>query len=270
MTIIDWLSILPAMPDAPGGSALASAAVQVQSVWDFVLKGGPIMIPIGLCSLVMLAVVAERLIILRRRRVIPPSFLPGLKKTLDHGDRDSALAYCLKHRSPVANVFAAGIKKLGTSAELIEKHIVEAGQRQVLKLRKNLRVLSVIASVSPLLGLLGTIFGMIKAFETVASTPEALGRTGLLATGIYEAMITTAAGLIVAIPSLVFYHWLSAKVEKLVMDIDHMTVDFIDEIAGPTTGPPVPEGLTPDGHAAPPRERRERAVDVAVKSSSIR
>ena len=131
----------------------------------------------------------------------------------------------------MANVFEAGIKKLKAPVEVLEKHIQDAGQREVLKLRKNVRALSVIASISPLLGLLGTIFGMIMAFQTVAMSADALGKTELLAEGIYMAMITTAAGLSVAIPVLIMYHWISAKIERLVMEIDQMTVEFIEEFS---------------------------------------
>ncbi len=207
-------------------------AVQIQSLWDFVTKGGVVMIPIGLCSFVALAVFVERLISLRRSVVIPATFLPGLKKTLrtNPNDKVKAIAYCRKNGSPVANVFAAGIKKLDGSIESIQQHIEDAGQREVLKLRRFLRVLSVIASVTPLMGLLGPIFGMIKAFQTVAVSPDALGKTELLATGIYEAMITTAAGLTVAIPVLIAYHWISATIDRLVMDIDEMSVDFLEEL----------------------------------------
>jgi biopolymer transport protein ExbB len=95
-------------------------------------------------------------------------------------------------------------------------------------LRKRLRLLSVIASVAPLLGLLGTVTGMITAFQTVAASAEALGRTELLATGIYEAMVTTAGGLIVAIPTLLAYHWISSRVDHLVAEMDTVTVDFIE------------------------------------------
>jgi len=170
-----------ANPDGAAGGTTPSAAT-VHSVWDFVVKGGPMMIPIGLCSLVALAVVIERLIVLRRRNVIPPKFLPELKKSLgDNGDnRDDALELCQKNGSPIANVLAAGIKRLGESVELLERHIQEAGQREVLKLRKYLRLLSVVASIAPLMGLLGTIFGMIIAFQTVATSGEALGKAELL------------------------------------------------------------------------------------------
>ncbi len=225
---MDTLMLTLLAQDAPDASA-----VQVKSIWDFVVKGGPMMIPIGICSLIALTVIVERLISLRRSRIIPGDFLSGLKKVLspDAAGRARALDYCKVNDSPVASVFATGIKRLGEPLETLERHIQEAGEREVAKLRKYLRVLSVIASIAPLMGLLGTIFGMIRAFSTVAASAEALGRTEQLAQGIYEAMITTAAGLLVAIPVLVGYHWIAAKVDRLVSEIDHMTVDFIEDYA---------------------------------------
>ena len=209
----------------------AGSAAQIGSVWDFIVKGGPIMIPIALCSLVALTVVIERLLSLRRRRVLPPSFVPGLKKVFkeSNGDKDKALAYCSRHASPLADVFAAGIKRLGDAVESVEKRIQEAAQREVIKLRKYLRSLSVIASIAPLMGLLGTIFGMIIAFQTVATSGEALGKAELLAKGIYQAMITTAAGLLVAIPVLIAYHWISSKIDHLVCEMDSLTVAFFED-----------------------------------------
>jgi biopolymer transport protein ExbB len=219
--------------------ATVDTAVQVTSIWDFILKGGVMMIPIGLCSLVTIAVAADRAISLRTSAVIPPTFLPGLKKKLDESADDPAasLAYCKKHDSPVARVFSAGVKRLGLPLEILERHIAEAGERELFKLRKNMRALSIIAAISPLLGLLGTIFGMIAAFQTVAVSGDALGRTELLASGIYEALITTAAGLIVALPALIMYHWLSAKIDKLINEIDLLTLDFIESHALPAARP---------------------------------
>lgn len=225
---------------AVGPTTVGSDAVQVKSIWDFVVKGGPVMIPIGVCSLVALTVIIERLLSLRRGRIIPPDFRPALTGLLDNAGadrREKALDYCQKHGTPIAAIFGAGIKKLGEPVELVERYIQETGQREILKLRKYLRTLSVIAAIAPLLGLLGTILGMIKAFETVAASGEALGRTELLAKGIYEAMITTAGGLIVTIPVVIAYHWFSARVERLVAEIDAMVVQFIEEYARPA--PPV-------------------------------
>ncbi len=216
-----------------GTAAEAASSGQIQSVWDFVVKGGPMMIPIGILSLVALAVIIERLASLRRGNVIPSQFLPGVQAVLRNGleDRTAAVEYCQDNGSPVANIFATGIKRLGEPIELLEKHIQEAGQREVRKLRKFLRLLAVTASIAPLMGLLGTIFGMIKAFQTVATSGEALGKAELLAKGIYEAMITTAAGLLVAIPALIAYHWISAKIEHLVAEMDRMTCEFVEEYA---------------------------------------
>jgi len=181
--------------------ALSATSASLQSVWDMMTKGGPVMIPIGICSLIALAVVVERTISLRRKNIIPPRFLDGLSDVLKDriADRDDAIAYCRESGSPIAAIVSAGVKKLGEPIERLEKYIEEAGQREVLKLGKNLRILSVISMIAPLLGLLGTIFGMIDAFQTVAVSGEALGKTELLAKGIYQAMITTAAGLSLAI-----------------------------------------------------------------------
>ncbi len=212
---------------------------QVQNIMDFVQKGGIMMIPIGLCSLIAVSVIIERLISLRRKSIIPPSFLPGLRKVMvdKPGDTAAALGYCRQSTSAVATVLAAGIRKIDRrSAEAVEKSIEEAGERAVLKMRKYLRALAVIASVTPLMGLLGTIIGMIMAFQTVAMSGEALGKTEMLAGGIYQAMITTAAGLSVAIPVLICYHWISAKIDRLVADIDQLSVDFVDEFGH--GGPP--------------------------------
>jgi biopolymer transport protein ExbB len=219
-------------------SPVETMSVEVTSVWDFIVKGGPMMFPILLCSLIALTVVVERVVSLRPSRVNPPEFLPGLRTALSdkNGDRRAALAWCDKDGSPLAAVLAAGIRNLGQPVERIEKQVREAGEREIIKLRKYLRVLAVIAAVAPLMGLLGTIFGMIDAFQTVASSGEALGKTELLARGIYEAMITTAAGLLLAIPVLVAYHWMNSKIEQLVLEMDRISVEFVEHVALPPDG----------------------------------
>jgi len=224
-----WLMIVLGQA-APGPEAATAGG---GSVLELLVKGGPLMVPIGICSLLALGVIVERLVSLRRGRVIPPKFFDGLKAAMaDDDERTKALEYCQANASPVAKVLAAAIKRLHEPIELLEKHIEEAGLRVVFGLRKYLRLLSVIGSISPLLGLLGTIFGMIKAFQTVAVAGEALGKTELLAKGIYEALVTTAAGLLVAIPVWIAYHWISAKVERLVVEMDQMTVEFVEQYAG--------------------------------------
>ena len=220
-------------------AAATNEAMQVQSVWDFVRKGGIMMFPLGVCSLVGLAVVAERLIVLRRSKVIPSGFLKRLGGVIDKSPSDvgKAIKLCETDGSALASICAAGLSRRGLPLELIEKRITEAGERELFKLRKYLRVLSVIASVSPLLGLVGTIFGMIKAFQTVAVSADALGKTELLATGIYEAMITTAAGLLVAIPALIFYNLIASKIDHRVSEMDILIVDFVESHLGKQHSP---------------------------------
>jgi biopolymer transport protein ExbB len=175
-------------PSSPGPVGLMS------TVWDLTLKGGPVMVPIAICSLVALALVVERLWSLQRAKVMPPAFVAGVRPALSRG-QGAALDFCRSHPSPISRVLEAGIRRWDRPLEQVEKHITEAGLRETTLLRTNFRGLVVITAVSPLLGLLGTIFGMITAFRTVAASGDALGRTELLAGGIYEAMVTTAAGL---------------------------------------------------------------------------
>ncbi len=213
--------------EASGGPA---AAVQVQSVWDFMVKGGPMIVPIAICSLAALTVIVERSVVLRRVRVMPAGFVEGVRAAMS-GGASSALDYCKLNASPIAEIFRAGLKRLCDSPERREKAIEEAGAREVFTLRKHLRLLAVVAAIAPVLGLLGTIFGMIKAFQTVAISGDALGKTELLAKGIYEALITTAAGLLLAIPALIAYHWLSSRIDRMVFEMDRITVDFFEDPA---------------------------------------
>lgn len=271
MSHLHWISFSLAQAADPANGAASASGAGINSVWDFVVKGGPVMIPIGICSLVAMAVMIERLISLRRGHVIPASFLPGLRAALDGagGSAHKALEFCKGKPSAVANVFAAGIRRLGEPVDVVERYVQESGERETLKLRKNLRVLSVIGSTAPLLGLLGTITGMITAFQTVAASGEALGRTELLAKGIYEAMITTAAGLIVAIPVLICYHWLTSRIENLVMEIDRMTVDFIEQYARPTrTHGDLPNNGNGNGKADGHHHAHASARLTSVESAS--
>lgn len=210
-----------------------SSNTDVTSVLDFIQKGGVMMIPIGVCSFVVVAVAVERAAVLRRGRIVPSDFRKGLDIAMDSADDDldakhAGRKYCKSKPSPAANLILAGLEKLGHSSEIIEKHMAAAGEDEVFNMRRRLRSLVVISAIAPLLGLTGTIFGMIKAFQTVATSAQALGNTELLAKGIYEAMITTAAGLVVAIPTVIIYHWLSGKIERSARDLDRLGVSFIE------------------------------------------
>lgn len=223
---------------------------RLESVWDFVVKGGPAMVAIALCSLVALAVVAERLVVLRRARVIPPGFIAGLKAVW--GDRARAIEYCQADGSPAANVLVAALRRRGERIEALEKAVEEAGRREMVRLRHRMRLLGALPQVSTMLGLLGTIFGMIKTFQAVAASGQALGKTELLAKGIFEAWTCTAAGLLVAIPVLIAYHALMGRIDSLIVGLDQMAVDWVEEERAPRieTARPAPAVVTTPGLAA--------------------
>lgn len=194
--------------------------------------GGPLMYPIGLCSFLLLVFIFERAISLRKGRVIPRPFVKRFLEQLEDGqiDRDDALQLCEKNKSPTAEVFAAAVKKWGRSSVEVEQAIIDAGERVTNGLRRYLRLFNGIATITPLLGLLGTVTGMIEAFNSIA-TADAMGRPELLASGISKALLTTAAGLSVAIPALIAYLFFVGRVDRLIIEIDELGQDVVNAIA---------------------------------------
>jgi biopolymer transport protein ExbB len=197
--------------------------IQVTSLMDMIMAGGPMLVPILLCSTVLLVFVFERAVSLRRRRVIPKPFVKRFLHQLRERqlDRESALELCQENNSPVAAVFEGAVRKWGRPGVEVEQAYLDAGERAANGLRRYLRVINGVATVSPLLGLLGTVWGMIQAFNEIA-TASAMGRPELLAGGIAQALLTTAAGLVVAIPALICYLFFVGRVDRLVMDIDEI------------------------------------------------
>jgi biopolymer transport protein ExbB len=186
------------------------------------------MIPLGLCSIIGLAIAVERMIGLSRERIIPPGFIDGLKQAFGKGDDASVAAsirFCEESATPVGRVFEAGLLSLPMGPSGVEKAIEDAGGREVNKLKRSVRSLSVVASISPLLGLLGTVYGLISVFQS--ASVGGMGKADVLAKGIYEALVTTAAGLTIAIPVLLAYQYLASKVDGLVDEMDEMGMVFM-------------------------------------------
>jgi biopolymer transport protein ExbB len=213
--------------------AIASGEViPTRSLFEMFLAGGPVMIPIALGSFMMVLIVFERMISLRRRRVVPRLFIERFLLQLREGalDRTDALERCEDESSHIARVFAAGIRKWGKPAVEVEQAVLDEGERIANVLRRYLRVLNGVSTVSPLLGLLGTVWGMIQAFNVIATSP-AMGRSEMLAGGISVALITTATGLLVAIPALIFYLYFVGRVDGLIMEIDHHGQELVDLVS---------------------------------------
>ena len=202
--------------------------IPTKDLLSIIRDGGPLMIPIGVCSLILVAFIFERTISLRRGRIIPKPFVTRFIEQMREGalDRETALELCEENGSPVSDVFAGAVRKWGRPGVEVEQAVIDAGERATNGLRRYLRVFNGVATISPLLGLLGTVLGMIRAFNTIATTKE-MGRPELLAEGISEALLTTAAGLTVAIPALIFYLFFVSRVDRLIIDIDALGQELV-------------------------------------------
>jgi biopolymer transport protein ExbB len=211
----------------------ADAAVEEgETVFSLILKGGWLMIPIGLCSIVVLTVGIERAISLRRRRTSPPGLLNALFDELPVGDlrkdiRKRTAGRLEGTQSMLGTILAAAVLRIHRGFHLTEAFLSEAASKQVHLLKRRLRPFAVVASLAPLLGLLGTVYGMITCFENAASA-DAASRAESLARGIYAALVTTATGLTVAIPSYVLYHYFVGRVDRIVDEIEESINTFLE------------------------------------------
>lgn len=255
-------------PNAPAAAAPGVAvtpasgqAIGTRSLLQIMHDGGPLMYPIAACSILTLVFVFERAIALRIGRVIPGPFVRRFLEQLNSGelDRDQALDLCEENHSPVSKVLAAAVKKWGKPAVEVEQAILDSGERVTNDLRRYIRMFNAISTVSPLLGLLGTVFGMITCFNTIASA-DGMGRPELLAGGIGEAMLTTAAGLGVAIPALIAYWYFVSRVDQLVMRIDSIGQEVVEIISAEAEA---------DGRQDRP-ERKDRDKETGRESAKER
>ncbi|MGD9632722.1 MAG: MotA/TolQ/ExbB proton channel family protein [Pirellulales bacterium] len=210
----------------------AGAMPAPQSLFEMLVAGGPLMIPILLASFVLVLITFERLFSLRRRRVVPRLFVERFLLQIREGalDRHEALEKCDDEPSYIAQVFAAALRKWGKPAVEVEQAVLDEGERVANVLRKYLRVINGISTVSPLLGLAGTVWGMMHAFNVIA-TNSAMGRAEMLAGGISVALVTTASGLMVAIPAMVLYMFFVGRVDGLVMEIDWHGQELVNLIS---------------------------------------
>lgn len=215
--------------DAP---AAGDQSIPMGNLLNVIREGGIMMLPIIACSFLMMIFVMERLLYLRRSRVIPRPFVRGVIEQLEQQQlgRDEALALCEENGSPIAEIFAGALKKYGRSSVEVEQAVVDAGERVVSQMRKYLRLFNSISNLTPLLGLLGTVLGMIDAFNTIARA-DAMGRPELLAGGIGTALITTAAGLCVAIPSYTAYAFFLGRIDKLILEMDSHAQSIVEIIS---------------------------------------
>jgi biopolymer transport protein ExbB len=200
------------------------------SLFSIVAKGGWLMIILGGCSVVALAIFVERLITLRRDEINTRAFLSGVKDRLQESDVEAAVHLSRRTPGPVAAITKAGLERFRRPRAEIKEAIESAGKTAIYQREKYLGILATIATAAPLVGFLGTVTGMIRAFMRI----EALGgnvNASVLAGGIWEALITTAAGLTVGIPALIFYNYLQGRVEKFVFQMEETSIDLLDTLS---------------------------------------
>ncbi len=201
------------MPPETATSA-PMAGARLDSLYDVLASGGPVMWPIGLCSVIALTYVVERWLRLRPGRLGTDRLGRDVLAAVKEGGPSRGLEICQKTRTSLGAILGAGLRLWNAPFVEREKAVEDAGSREVKSLSANLKPLVVVANLAPLLGLLGTVWGMIQAFSNIA-LKQALGKPELLAKGIAQALITTVAGLVVAIPTQVAFYWLKGKVDRL-------------------------------------------------------
>lgn len=195
---------------------------------ELVTAGGWLMVLILLCSVVALAICIERLYTLNPKKISPPHLLATVWKQLKAGELDSTRLRSLRQSSPLGRILAAGLANASHGREVMKESIQDAASHVVHELERYLNTLGTIAAIAPLLGLLGTVVGMIKVFAQIMA--QGTGNASALAGGISEALITTAAGLAVAIPALTMHRYFTGRIDAIVVGLEQETIKLMDAL----------------------------------------
>jgi biopolymer transport protein ExbB len=217
---------------------------------EIVQAGGWLMLPIIACSIAMAAIILERLWTLQRKRVLPKNLTAQVREWVQADKLDIKHLQSLHQSSPLGQLLAVGLANRNASREVIKESIEDTGRHVVHELERYLGPLGTIAAISPLMGLLGTVLGMIKVFAAIMA--NGVGNPGALAGGISEALITTAAGLSVAIPALIGYRHLRGRIDGLIIEMEKETIKFLETVVGHQTSP----GPSVRDESAAPLKRR--------------
>ena len=221
------------MAKAAASVATAAAAPKEDSLslLTLIMKGGYIMIPIGILSIISIYILIERFITINNAGKMDKNFMNTIKDFVQNGNMNAAKALCKNSNSPVAKMVEKGINRIDKPIKEVEGAIENVGKIEVLKLEKNLGILGIIAGIAPMFGFIGTISGVIKIFYNISLADNI--SIGLISGGLYEKMITSAAGLVVGIFAYVSYHVLSMMLDKVVYKMETATVEFIDLLQEP-------------------------------------
>jgi biopolymer transport protein ExbB len=210
---------------AAEGNGIIEAWGLTQGIQWFA-RGGPIMYLILTCSIIGLAVFLERLAFLRRKHLVPERFVRAVTRAWQRGEFEVAWRLCQQQDIPLTRILRAGLRKLKEGPQEVERAIEVTGSHEASVLGANLRFLGAISNIAPMLGFLGTVTGLITAFNVIAV--QGTGDPKLMADGVSEALITTEFGLFVGIPALGAYHYLRAKVDRLLHEMEAVTIELLN------------------------------------------
>ncbi|HOO08504.1 MAG TPA: MotA/TolQ/ExbB proton channel family protein [Cyclobacteriaceae bacterium] len=205
---------------------------QAISVWELAKEGGLMMVPIVLSSFIAIYIFVERVLTINKANKSPDAFISKIKELVLKGDINGAKMVCAQFDSPIARMIEKGVSRIGSPLKNIEASIENIAKIELFKLEKNLSILATISGAAPMMGFLGTVIGMVQAFIAIAQEEGSVSPK-LLSSGIYTAMVTTVAGLIVGIVAYLGYNYLVARVSKVVHKMEYSSVDFIDLLQEP-------------------------------------
>ncbi len=202
------------------------------SILDLAIKGGWVMIPLGILSVMAVYIIVERILTLKKADKDPERFIEKIKNLVYNGDIAGAINQCQQFDTPFSRMIEKGITKIGTPLANIEASVENVGKIEIYRLERNLSILATISGAGPMLGFFGTVTGMVQAFIAIAQE-EGTVSPKLLSSGMYEAMITTVGGLTVGIIAYVGYNYLVSKVDKIVHKMEYSTIEFLELLQQP-------------------------------------
>jgi biopolymer transport protein ExbB len=251
---IGLLNLLAGFYPGLVNSAFAAEPDESWKLLSIFEKGGFMMYPILFASVLMLGIALERAYNLRRKNIINSDFLQNVRDQWDWKDIQKTLRLLNSYDNALSRILKVGILRVGGKLDEIERAIEGAGQHEASLMNSNLRVLGAVANITPMMGLLGTVFGMIKAFNVISLSGT--GNPGLVASGISEALITTAAGMVVGIPALAFYHYFRGKIDNYVFEMEEISFQLVEELSY--------DGIrkTKPAVSGSPREKSKKASTV--------
>jgi len=211
--------------------AAPAAAAEGLSVFSLIMKGGVVMIPILVLSLTSVYLFIERLLYVNKASKMDSNLINNIRDMLVKNDVKACIAYCNRTPSPFSNLILKGISRVGAPIRDIENAIENTARVEVYKMEKNVSLLAAIAAIAPMFGFLGTVVGMIKAFYDISVTDNI--SIGVISSGIYVKMITSASGLIVGVLAYIFYTYLNSKIERTVNKMEVTAIEFVDILYKP-------------------------------------